>query len=138
VRVCARYGDHDVSNYRVIVGEFDRHQPDADELAFGLSRLVVHDKYVGQQTLWDNDIALMEIDGLSPVTMCSRPICLPPATGHSEPFRCYATGWGLDIGKAMVTTTIRLRFDCSSTARRAFDDLCYDYMCELPHRRLNK
>ena len=27
---------------------------------------------------------------------------------------------------AVVTTTIRLRFDCNSTARRLFDDLRYD------------
>jgi len=32
----------------------------------------------------------------------------------------------LNASKAVVTTTIRLRFDCDSTALRPFDDLCYD------------
>ena len=28
--------------------------------------------------------------------------------------------------KAVVTNAVRLPFDCSSTALRPFDDLCYD------------
>ena len=42
---------------------------------------------------------------------------------------------------AVVTTTIRLRFDCSSTTLRPFDDLRYDgrpTCCGLLHCGLNK
>jgi len=97
----ARYEDRNVSHYRILVGEFDRFQYDAEELPFNVRQLVVHEKYVGQDTLWDCDIALLEIDGRCPYSSCSMPICLPPAAAADDddvPFKCFATGWGRDIG----------------------------------------
>jgi len=99
-RCCARHDDRNASNYRVMVGEFDRFEPDADEQPFDVRQLVVHEKYVGRNTFWDSDIALLELDDRCPVTACSMPVCLPPASDDDDrvPFKCYATGWGRDIG----------------------------------------
>jgi len=94
---CARYTDRNESNYRIVVGEFDRFEPDVNEQPFDVRRLVVHEKYVGRNTFWDSDIALMEIDGCCPVTVCSMPVCLPSAVDNVS-IKCYATGWGRDIG----------------------------------------
>ena len=127
-RCCARHDDRNTSNYRVVVGEFDRFEPDPNEQPFNVRQLVVHENYVGRNTFWDCDIALLELDGRCPVTACSMPVCLPPAAddddegededdsdgdgsnGDSDddsgdesgddhvPYKCYATGWGRDIG----------------------------------------
>ena len=107
---CVRYPDRNASHYRVVVGEFNRFQPDANEQLFYVHRLVIHEKYVGRKTLWDCDIALLEIDGHCPITACSMPICLPSADNDTVPMKCYATGWGRDIGMyTNITRTYRIQ-----------------------------
>lgn len=81
----------------MVVGEFDRFQHDSTELEFDVRQLVIHEKYEGQRTFWDCDIALLQTDGHCPVTTCSLPICLP-SSDDADPLVCYATGWGRDIG----------------------------------------
>jgi len=98
VRVVFSYDDRNASNYRIVVGEFDRYQQEDDELHFGVRQLLIHEKYFGQQTLWDSDIALVEIDGRCPLTACTKPICLPDSLADDSVVLCYATGWGRDIG----------------------------------------
>lgn len=92
-----RDADRNASNYRVVIGEFDRFKHDSTEQVFDVRQVVVHDKYVGQSTFWDCDIALLDMAGLSPLSVCSLPICLP-STDEPHPLVCYATGWGRDIG----------------------------------------
>ena len=65
-------------------------------------------------------------------------ILIRSSSGHrlglrSNPIRPY-TGVVPGTRYAVVTTTIRLRFDCHSTATalRPFDDLCYDCTPSLP------
>jgi len=102
-RCCGRYPERNVSNYRVVVGEFDRFQHDSTEQVYDVRQLIVHEKYVGLPTFWDCDIALLEIDGHCPVTMCSLPICLP-SNNDTDPLLCFATGWGRDIGACLYVT----------------------------------
>jgi len=82
----------------VIINEFDRYKSDGDEQTFAVRQLIIHDKYVGINTLWDSDIALVQIEGRCPITPCSMPICLPSAADDYVPIKCYATGWGRNIG----------------------------------------
>lgn len=136
-RCCARHDDRNTSNYRVVVGEFDRFEPDPNEQPFSVRQLVVHEKYAGRNTFWDSDIALLELAGRCPVTACSMPICLPPAADDKDddededgddsdddgddddnsdddrvPFKCYATGWGRDIGMLQQGPAIKVFRKC--------------------------
>lgn len=67
--------------------------PNINEVSRSVSQIIVHPNY--NNTLYNNDLALMRI--LTPVTFTNyiRPICL--ASSSSQFFNatlCWATGWG--------------------------------------------
>ncbi|KAM9716095.1 transmembrane protease serine 2 isoform 2-T2 [Menidia menidia] len=82
-----------LSGWTLYLGRETQAGPNTNEILRGVSQVIVHPDY--NDTLFNNDIALMKLN--SPVTFNDfiRPVCL--ASSSSQIFSstsCWATGWG--------------------------------------------
>ncbi|KAM6963885.1 chymotrypsin-like protease CTRL-1 [Tautogolabrus adspersus] len=83
--------------WTLYLGRETQRGPNVNEVSRSVSRVIVHPNY--NNTLFNNDIALMKLDSPVNFTNYIRPICL---ASNSSQFHnstlCWATGWG-NVGK---------------------------------------
>lgn len=81
------------SAWTVYLGRETQSGPNVNEVSRTLSQIIVHPDY--NNTLFNNDIALMRLSSLVSFTNFIRPVCL--ASSSSQFYNstsCWATGWG--------------------------------------------
>ncbi|MEQ2166480.1 hypothetical protein GOODEAATRI_028629 [Goodea atripinnis] len=82
-----------VSDWTLYLGRETQAGPNANEVSRSVSQVIVHPNF--NNTLLNNDIALMELRSVVLFTDFIRPICL--AGSGSQFFNatsCWSTGWG--------------------------------------------
>lgn len=86
-----------VSEWTLYLGRETQAGPNPNEVSRSVSQIIVHPNY--NNSLYNNDIALMRLSSPINFTDFIRPICL--ASNSSQFFNatlCWATGWG-DVAK---------------------------------------
>ncbi|KAG5280239.1 hypothetical protein AALO_G00086660 [Alosa alosa] len=86
-----------LANWRVYLGRQVQSGSNPNEQSLSIIRIVTHPQY--NNTLFNNDVALMQLSTSVTFTNYIRPICLAnsSSTFHNAT-SCWATGWG-NIGK---------------------------------------
>ncbi|TWW81333.1 chymotrypsin-like protease CTRL-1 [Takifugu flavidus] len=81
------------SAWTIYLGRETQSGPNANEVSRTVSQIIIHPNY--NNTLFNNDIALMKLNSPVTFTNYTRPICLANASSqiHNATL-CYATGWG--------------------------------------------
>ena len=89
----------------------------------------VLERLLRERHLWDDEVVkwrvVHRLDHQTEVFQYVVNMMVPHPTRDFCELRC------VRVYKAVVTTTIRLRFDCSSTALKPFDDLRHDWAAAL-------
>ncbi|XP_062388550.1 chymotrypsin-like protease CTRL-1 [Sardina pilchardus] len=82
-----------LSSWRVYLGRQVQSGSNANEVSVSITRIITHPQY--NNSLFNNDVALMQLSSSVTFTDYIRPVCLAngSSTFHSAT-TCWATGWG--------------------------------------------
>ncbi|MED6262422.1 hypothetical protein ATANTOWER_019244 [Ataeniobius toweri] len=97
-----------VSDWTLYLGRETQAGPNANEVLRSVSQVIVHPNF--NNTLFNNDIALMKLRSVVAFTDFIRPICL--AGSGSQFFNatsCWSTGWGKRLSNQTLPVTEKLQ-----------------------------
>ncbi|XP_062317784.1 ovochymase-2 isoform X2 [Osmerus eperlanus] len=103
----ASISDEFLGEVSVVIGEHDRRVPDAEEQAFTVRNIRVHDKY---RYYWpmNYDVALLELNKLIQLGSRVQPICLPvPSEAFPPRSNCVIAGWGRITERGRLPAVLR-------------------------------
>ena len=81
------------SAWTIYLGRETQSGPNVNEVNRTLSQIIIHPDY--NNTLFNNDIALMRLNSPVSFTNFIRPVCLASNTSQFyNSTSCWATGWG--------------------------------------------
>ncbi|XP_064640206.1 prostasin-like [Lineus longissimus] len=106
-----RAGYTNISEWTAILGKYYQLVPESTDVLRGIKRVIVHPDYkvrpsdpsaLGSFSTYENDIALLELDGEVTLNDDIRPVCLPDRLRFTKKDTCAITGWGLtyDVSSA--------------------------------------
>ena len=99
-----RYDLGDPEDFMVVLGEHDRTEPDWESRRrkVYVDEIIVHEKYVGIDNYWKNDVALIKLAEKVDFNDNICPVCLPNTTDRTDIINCWATGWGKEQGNVAI------------------------------------
>ncbi|XP_067090331.1 ovochymase-2 [Osmerus mordax] len=103
----ASISDEFLGEVSVVIGEHDRRVPDAEEQAFTVRNIRVHDKY---RYYWpmNYDVALLELNKRIQLGSRVQPICLPvPSEAFPPRSNCVIAGWGRITERGRLPAVLR-------------------------------
>jgi secreted trypsin-like serine protease len=123
------------NQFRVVLGgqysDMTENKYDFNAQIFSVQKVIIHEGYVGERELHQNDIGILKLEGLVHITNTVSPVCLS-ANGKLAEDQLKIGSYGEVVGFGRYTNEIGSIVEPSPTLRQAslpvvHKDGCYDW-----------